>query len=275
MADTFGRKSDTVIFQHTPKCGGMTLRDVAGTQYRHSRIFRVEQDKKAALERFKQFSRHQRRRYDLIMGHQAIKLMDYVESPIVFMMFRQPVDRVISLYYYAKRRDHPMHVLTNKYDLEEFFRQGCDKDWPECSNGQYRALAEVLQCKRLNVPSGEPMQKLKDIIQKYFIFGLVERFDESLFLFKEALSWNKPIYYRKKNVSRYEKNYSEWLIEHIREQNAKDIELYDFVKREFDKAVVAGGPKLQRRITNFQACNTYFGVLFSMHRKVQNYFARR
>lgn len=141
MFDETPASSHTVIFHHIPKAAGTTLGDIAGAQYPAGFTFKISGDKKAAIETFKSLPADARKRYRFIYGHQALKVVDYVENPVVFTMFRNPVDRVISAYYYAKQErcsKHPMHALTQEYDLEEFSARVSTKNGPNAATDSLR-----------------------------------------------------------------------------------------------------------------------------------------
>lgn len=273
MSDETAASSHAIIFHHIPKCGGSTLGDITSAQYPARLTFEIKGDKKAAIETFKSMPVDKRNRYRFIRGHQALKVVDYVESPVVLTMFRDPVDRVISGYYFAKQErssKHPMHALTRKYDIEEFFRQGIDREWPECSNGQFASIKSALKSKAFGDPfAEETVDNLKKIIDKHFIAGLLECFDESLLLFRknQKLAWIKPIFYKRKNVTPYTKNVPEWLVEYIQERNVKDMELYAFVKNEFRMTVDENLSGFHKELKSFQAHNRLMGSFYNHKRR--------
>lgn len=274
-------KSKTLIFHRVPKTASQCMRSVTVRQYPGSRTYAIEGDKQGAIERFKAFASEEKKKYRLIHGHQAIKLVDHVEAPVVFAMFRDPVDRVIVLLlYYASQPKFigtKLRELTEKYSIEEFFKQGVDKDWSEFSNGQFSSVAGVLESKTFCgsvAAAATPMERLKSIVREHFAFGLVERFDESLLLLHDRLEWKKPIYYAQINVTRIERTYPEWLRETIRERNKKDVELYEFVKGEFDKRVMARSDLHKATLERFQRTNRSLGAYYTYKYKVLRLVAK-
>lgn len=266
-------KNQTIIFHRIPKTAGQTMRDIITRQYSFHQIFTINGDKHAMLDYFKGFTENKRNRFRCIQGHQALKLIDYVESPFVFTMFRNPVDRVIVLYLYYKTQRKfmgtPLRKLVDKYSLEAFFKEGVDKDWSEFSDGQFDSIANVLDSETFGMTgSGTSMERLKTIIVKHFVFGLTERFDESLLLLSKQLYWKKSVYYTQVNITRIKETYPDWLIETISDRNKKDMELYEFLNEEFDRRISMKGDQYQKSVVRFQKYNRYLGPYYSIKFKV-------
>lgn len=101
-----------VIFFHIPKCGGSTVTRFLHKQYLPEHVFQIDgQNPKDSVEQFKSFSEEKRRSYRLVIGHAAQDLLDYVGSEWISMtVLRDPIDRIVSHYYYAKRDSrHYLH----------------------------------------------------------------------------------------------------------------------------------------------------------------------
>lgn len=257
----------TVIFHHIPKTAGVTFGRIGGRQYAKDSTFPVVGDKKAAIERFKSLSRGRRRNYRFIYGHQAAKLIDEVEFPVLVTMFREPVARVLSLYYYARRKPrHPLHDVSSRYAVEKFFELGMDRKWPEFTDGQFSSIACIMESKSLGgFSKRRSAERLKDILKKQVVFGLLEQFDESLLLIKETLGWKKPVYYKRMNTNPAprEKPYPQWVVEHIRDCNKNDIELYEFAEKEFTRRVGSKDPGFASQLKRFRRRNRALGPLYA------------
>jgi len=268
----------TLIFQHIPKTAGTSLADIITRQYLYKKVYTVTGDKKAAIEKFQSYSSEKRNKYKMIRGHQAIKLIDSAYNPMILTMFRNPVDRVVSLYYFYKLNSNlvntPLHKLTEKYDIGEFFRQGIDKDWLEFSDGQYKSIEYVLKSGMFGREGNRSLNELKRIVGENFIFGIQERFDESLLLFNSKLNWNHPIYYRKANVTPHERKYPSRLIDTISDRNQKDIELYRFACEEFDKQLKGHAPLFESELVSFQKGNNKYGNYYTKKYQVLRYLKK-
>lgn len=257
----------TVIFHHIPKTAGVTFGRIGGRQYSRDCTFPVVGHKQAAIERFKSLSLSKKGNYRFIYGHQAGKLIDAVESPVIVTMFREPVARVLSLFYYAKRNlHHPLHSVLRRHTIETFVELSLDGRWSEFVDGQFWSIACLMNSKLFDgLPEKQSMEGLKSVLRKEVVFGLVEEFDESLLLIKETLGWRRPVYYKKVNVNPapLETPCPQWVVEHIRNRNKRDVELYDFVKKEFARRVRSKEAEFANRLRRFRLRNRIIGPVYA------------
>ena len=155
-----------------------------------------------------------------------------------FAMLREPVDRAISLFYFVKREpSHPSHraVVDGEITIGEMSR--------EQGGMQARFIAGYAPAE----PVEDAMllaQAKEHLVEKLVVFGLTERFDETLLLLTRALGW--PLRgYARKNVTkqRPSKDASDpALLAAIREASAVDIALYEFAREHFEKRIAAQPP---------------------------------
>lgn len=122
MRNDFRRK---VIFDHLPKCGGTSLSTYLGVQYPISKTFSIDGgNPQGAVEKFKLMPQEKRFEYDLVMGHLANELFEFSHpESIKITVLRNPVDRIVSHYYYAKEdRNHYLHnkISESNISLEEY-----------------------------------------------------------------------------------------------------------------------------------------------------------
>ncbi|MCP4675127.1 MAG: sulfotransferase family 2 domain-containing protein [Deltaproteobacteria bacterium] len=272
-------KPRTVILHHVPKCAGTTLNDIAIRQYSAFRIFSVKGDKRSKVDFFKNMLKSEQSRFQLVLGHRAIRLADACENPIVFTMFREPVKRVISLYYYIKEKsvDHPARPMVNKYNLETFFRKGLDKEWSEFRNGQFGPLAEAVKSSKMFGNLGNETvspSELRKVLKRYAIVGLLEYFDESLLLYAKHLGWCRPLYYTKKNVVSRKEPPSEALLEIIRERNAMDIALYNDFRKDFEATIRAQESDFHQRLKQFRSMNQLLGPIYTQTDRLNRIFVK-
>ena len=103
-----------ILFDHLPKCGGTSLRVYLQAHYPIRKTFSTDASSPAAsVNAFKLLSQRKRHGYDLVKGHLAHELLDYVHPEVLRVtVLREPVDRIISHYYYASRT--PVHYLYPK-----------------------------------------------------------------------------------------------------------------------------------------------------------------
>ncbi len=129
-------------------------------------------------------------------------------------MLRDPIERVISHYYYFK------HVLNNKlaneYSLEEFSK-----------------LDRFSNMQTHYITGDDPnLEKAINNLKTFAFFGITEMFKESLFLMKNTFGW-ETIDYSRGNVNNKKlkkESIPKETIEQIEKANLIDIQLYQWAK---------------------------------------------
>jgi len=114
-----------VLFDHLPKCAGTTIIEFLLKQYPRRLVYNTNYLQHAeSVNKFKSLSKKSRYRYHLIVGHLTNDLLDYVHPDTIKMtIFRDPVDRVISYYFFVKQqKQHYLHdrVVKSNMRLEDF-----------------------------------------------------------------------------------------------------------------------------------------------------------
>jgi hypothetical protein len=145
-------------------------------------------------------------------------------------MLRNPVDRIISAYYYILERPNlPIHqkIVDGNLTISKFMTSGIKN---VIENGQTKMIAgnidiEYGTCHEMIY------QKAIQNIESYFpVVGITEKFDESVLLISNSFDWNKTWYAkvnRTKNKVPKEK-ISPADIELIESYNKWDIKLYEY-----------------------------------------------
>lgn len=222
-----------LIFLHIPKAGGTTLESILKRKQFPGTSVRL--GKATSVQEFRDWPEERRRRVTLVTGHFGFGLHEALGSGDIkyLTVFRDPVERAISHYHYVKR--HPSHwlhreVVGNSMSLKEFIST---RVTTQLDNGQVRLIAG---CEDPGVRvSGDLVDDAIANLQRWFIsFGILERFDESLILFKKRLGWSDYPGYRKKNTGDDKESVSQDDRNAIRECNRYDEALYSWASRAFD-----------------------------------------
>lgn len=251
---------DNLIFLHIPKAAGSTLHPVLERHYskRAYRTITVPEQ----LEAFKQLPQTERGRIRLLKGHMPFGMHAWLEGRSRYVtLLRHPAERVVSHYYYVKRRPghYLHHHLAAGMDLAEFASAGLSG---ELDNGQVRLLSGHDQ----DIPCGHCTRDLLDTAQRnieqhFAVAGLTERFDESLVLMAIELGWNWTPYYLNRNVTQDKpvaRQIDPVALKAIEQANALDFELYDWASRRFQTQLARRQPEVDARIAQLNRANTLY-----------------
>jgi hypothetical protein len=155
-------------------------------------------------------------------------------------MLRDPVDRLVSHYYYVLRDStHYLHqrVTSEKMSLRDYVAAGMTK---ELDNGQVRFLSGAFYRDPFGQCSRDLLEYAKENLRNHFaVVGLAERFDDTVRLLAARYGW-KDMSYVRKNVTSERPAIDELppnTLEAIRSVNLLDMELYAFAAELFETAL--------------------------------------
>jgi hypothetical protein len=167
-----------------------------------------------------------RRDLRAVIGHFWFGLHEHIARPCRYItLLRDPLERVVSLYYFAK--------LQDTMSLEEFAR---NPPFREVDNDQTRRIAGV------NPPVGECTRATLDLArgnlrQHFDVVGTTERMDETLARLNVKLGWNREVVSVTRNVNT-ERPSSSLLtpeaVDAIRARNELDYELWRYASELLD-----------------------------------------
>jgi len=262
-------KPRSVIFLHLPKTAGTTLNNIINRQYRDDEIYASGAIVQDSVAQLKAMEIGEREKIRIFIGHMGFGLHDLLAPPTTyFTILREPIDRVISFYYYVQRNGaHYLHdyVLNDDVSLDEFLTS---KATLMTDNFQVRLISGVWN----DIPYGECTretleQAKKNLQDSFAVVGLTEEFDQTLLLLKRALGWDN-IYYMRHNVTknRPQKDVlSPETMALLRSHNELDLELYAFAKTLFAEQVERQGASFARDVKLFQWKNGRFKPLINMY----------
>lgn len=239
-----------IFFMHIPKTGGVTLRKIIEKEYNSDEIF--EGDQQTALNKAKQMTKTEEEKLKCIYGHVHFGIHRHFSQNATYItMLRDPVERIISLYYFLLRR--PNGILYEKVKdltLREFVKN--KELWSQTFNQQTRiAMGENF----FDFKSpGAKLAKAKENLDTHFaVVGVTEMFDKSLFLIKKKLGWD-DVRYVKKNVSKNrptKEEVSKEITRPIKEINELDIKLYNYVKKNLKQQIEKLDKKTKQELNSF------------------------
>ncbi len=158
------------------------------------------------------------RKYKIIHGHFFADKYRSLKAPLEYATFlRDPVERVLSNYYYLKRsadRAHGDSVVIKKHQftLEQYVA------FPDARDVQAQFL------------SGLPLDR-------FAFVGLAEAYDESIKIFNQIFAADLAAAHNENTNPERARQYDvdDSVVELIRQHNRRDVELYEEAKEIFER----------------------------------------
>lgn len=260
---------EIVIFSHIPKTAGSALNRNLRANYEdtyclhfwsHEKGTNLSDWVKKFNGEFSQIDSTELAHPRTIRGHVGFGIHEFLASSscTYITLLREPTKRVISHYFRLKEygsQDCEAASTAKSLTLQAFISQSrsiildnlqtrfiAGIGWHQACNakGWQQMLNELGQDPQaFHVRSGncssEMLEMAKKNLDRYFIFGLQDRFSDSLALFKKILGWKHvfdvEVHVRTKQD---EEEIPESTIELIQERNRFDLELYKYAQERFD-----------------------------------------
>jgi len=263
------KRYHSLLFLHIPKTAGTTLNYIIRQNYHASEIFALGENTQASIREFVALDEANRHKIRLLQGHMAYGLHSYMAPPTTyFTILRDPVERIISYYYFVRRISHHyLHdfVVDNDLSLLEYLdsRQSIMMD-----NFQTRLVSGVWDRFPFGECPDDILEQAKDNLRKHFaVVGLTEKFDETLLLLKTAFGW-RNIYYTSQNVTSNrpaKDNLPEEALAAVLRANQLDVALYAYAQQLFAEQIESLGPGFAASLAQFQAANRYVSPLMRLY----------
>ena len=251
--------AETLIFLHLPKTAGTTLHRILDREYPAEEIFTIQEDAHADIARFKALPAGHKANLKLLRGHMGFGLhQQFAQRCRYFTMLRDPVERVISYYYFILRQ--PTHYLyqaiqENQWDLKQLLESGLPL---MMDNGQTRLLSGVWGERPFGqVGEIEYTSARRNLDNHFAVIGLQEAFDTSLLLYQKEFGWQR-IEYRRQNTTQNRPRQAAMTpetIDLIKRYNRQDFALYNYAAKRFADMVRAQPALFKLRATFFPAEN--------------------
>jgi len=252
-----GSTYPSLIFVHMRKSGGMTFAAITERQFSADEVYKPEGSLEECRQELRRLAPEQRDRLRCIHGHVPFGLDDCLPGPVAYVtLLRDPVERILSVYYYALRRpEWKAHENIHKHglSLDEFVAS-------EFSSEFHNQQTQILSGSVAPFEDAESLARAKENLDRFVVAGLTERFDETLMMCRRRLGW-KRLHYSRRNVNRRRPGRDEIpasTLSLIEEKNAADIELYDEVRRRFEETM-RKYPELDDDCRRFQRWNRLYG----------------
>jgi len=169
-----------ILFDHLPKCGGRTFKWFLESNFLWRETYSIPgKSPREAVARFKNFPETKRHSYRLVEGHMADQLIECVSDDFLCLtMLRDPVERIVSHYYFAKGlRIHYLHDTIHREGLTlEQYATGnlSDELW-----NWYTQHFSGFGREELQANPDKGLEKAKTRLRnRYQFVGLLARMDE-------------------------------------------------------------------------------------------------
>ena len=270
---SMGDDEPLVILHHIRKTAGTSLRKVIKANYPTAQFAKVpdlsyskqmaelgyrkdaccSRARLLALHReiWERLALHERRSLRVVASHEANFLQPFVDrQTIVISLIRQPVERVLSAYYFKNRSSSR---IKSNLPLEETYRRMSGKEPTAILNelylfnGQARSiLAPFYDTRSLQLTAGASAdaelwrKRLFTLVDEVYFIGISERFDEFIAVLSKRLGWQDVFSPRMKvNTERPQSDaIAPQLLRTIADYNWLDLELY---KRQLESFSKTGG----------------------------------
>ncbi len=231
------------IFVHIPKTAGSTVRSILRKQYDENEICFGNNEE--VTSRLQTMCEKDLEKIKCFHGHFHYGIHQYLSNKpyVYYTMLRDPIEHVISEYFYVLRKPNNFaYEKVKDMSFEEFI---CTEEFKDRTSNRQTFFISGGQENNLFLA--------KENLEKFSIIGITEMFDESLFLIGKELGW-KDISYRKKNVTKKRPQIDEFpkhVKEIIEENNQFDMELYRYAKELLEKRIEGLGSKEKNELRQY------------------------
>lgn len=242
-----------LIFLHIPKTAGMSFQRLLDAHFDEECTYRIDPYRFAeSAEEFRKLPESTRSRIVLLCGHQSFGLHEWIPGLSTYVgFFRDPVERVLSFYSFAKERpEHPLHeeIQRDRLTIEDLL------------TGDHATQVVNLQTRLVLGRSLEDPEEALTWAKHHMRFhfcaiGLTERFAESVALIRNVIGLadaTLPTINTTRERVR-EDELPQSTRDLVREKNQLDLELYRFATEMFDIQVTQQGPAFPGEVQGLAA----------------------
>ncbi|MBC7999950.1 MAG: sulfotransferase family 2 domain-containing protein [Leptolyngbya sp.] len=230
-----------IVFTHIQKTAGNSVIAFLQRCLSTPRVARIHELEMASRETIKGAIDSKFGLYDVMSGHipfaRRIDLL--LDRPNVnISIMREPVDRVVSLYFYLKANESWLeqgkYVTQNNLSLLEFATSEAYFD-----NHMVRMLCDL---EPTSVPIGQCSEEMLEqakinIVKNFLLVGLTEKINEFLEVLAHIFCWSLEDVPRE-NVNELRSPISKFptdVLDAVAERNKYDVALYKFAKEYWEK----------------------------------------
>jgi hypothetical protein len=289
---------ELLIFFRMPKTGGSTMDGVFEHcfpgQYFHAHTGNTDsallvRSTAGIRRKLDALAAEQRRAIRCVIGaHVAMDIETIFDRPArFFTIVREPVDRVISSFFYIRAAKHlPSHRFIKDMTLERYLDSGIGLD---ADNHQVRLLSG---CPELDAPwdkEGGPIAAVpvtrrhlemakRNIAERFIVAAPLEEFTALVWFFKRLYGW--PLHrtffqIRNETPDRpVTEAVSQATRQRLADRNVYDIELHEWVKGRFAAQIRPLEPGFSREVRRFDRLNRSIQRFGRLSPEVSRYASR-
>jgi hypothetical protein len=216
-----------------------------------------------------------------VIGHFSYGIHESINKECQYFTFiRNPIDRVLSLYYHQVHRGvikESVGLPDVLEDMRDDYWAACLSDWypnpPNFSEGDIRRASSMMFCndqtRRISgftlqddVTDDEMLERAKNnLINDFAFFGVNELFDESLLLLSKMLGLQKVPNYLPLLVNQKRKSIptiSQEIENLIKQKNILDIQLYEYATAVMQDLINSQGMHFVKDLEKFKKENEIY-----------------
>jgi hypothetical protein len=219
---------DVLYYTHIPKTAGMTFRTIIEDHFDHAEICPATLDEE--VEAIADLTP-----YRLFRGHLVyvdFKTLLPQKQIINLTMLREPIAQLVSHYHYIHRMpEDPFYPQVKDMTLEDYaanFTLGELK-----RNVQTYHIAKAARFDIDHLPAQEIFEIAVASLNHFAFAGLVERFQDSLFLLSYIFGWRPIVNNRSENVTQNTPPIPESTLQLIQENTRYDQLIYQYAQQIF------------------------------------------
>ena len=254
---------ETLIFQHIPKTGGVTLSHLLLQHFDRSHVFHIRNPQHSRapvfgesfgpIEEFDALSEEERAGFRCILGHMPFGLHRRIPGKSKYVgVVRDPVERILSQHGQYNRMVRNAEMADSReLTLEEYLKEKPNT----LDNHQSRFL---LADQYHGSDDESRFDQIKKIFEEHFcVVGVLERFEEMVVVLNREMDW-PCVPYQRRNVGRIRSKQTEIssnLLTVMRKKNQLDFRVHEHAEELLDQAIKAYGPGFQSDLARLRRAN--------------------
>jgi hypothetical protein len=277
MRPAAGTGDHLLLFLHLAKTGGMTLADILARNFATEESLQIDMAETNAsalgiwshstLEQtLERLQRSEADRLRVVWGHYRHGVQALLPKPCaVVTLLRDPVDRIVSAYYYSNESVGSLEYLE-QYHARRYYDIGFDNAMSRIISG--RASLDPIAARQDATTENFPMVTEADFeaaagnLDGYLVVGTTEQFDETLLVLGRDLRWSLgDLLYTPVNVTAsrpVQLDISDALREKILDWNRYDARLVERARAHLARRIAAYRGDFARDLSLFRELNSQF-----------------